>query len=82
MQPDEPYGDPLDPTGPNRAELRQIRGLELTINDVRAKFKFDGAEPDTVRQQVADGYRQRNQPCDNQALAHLLRRHPPHRPAT
>ncbi|MDW3213347.1 MAG: FMN-binding negative transcriptional regulator [Ilumatobacteraceae bacterium] len=82
MQPDEPYGDPHDPTGPNTAELRQIRGLELTINDVRAKFKFDGAEPDTIRQQVADGYRQRNQPGDHEALTHLLRRHPPQQPAT
>jgi transcriptional regulator len=82
MQPDEPYGDPLDPTGPNTAELRQIRGLELTINDVRAKFKFDGAEPDTVRQQVADGYRQRDQPGDHEALTHLLRRHPPQQAIT
>lgn len=82
MQPDEPYGDPLDPAGPNTAELRQIRGLELAIDDVRAKFKFDGGEPDAVRRQVADGYRQRDQPGDSEALAHLLRRHPPQRPAT
>jgi len=77
MQPDEPFGNPLDPAAPYTAELRQIRGLELAINDVRAKFKFDGAEPQSIRQQVADGYRRRNRPGDSQALSHLLRRHPP-----
>ena len=80
MQSDEPYGDPNDPAAPYTTELRQIRGLELAINHARAKFKFDGAEPDTVRRQVADGYRQRNAPGDHEALANLLRRHPPHAP--
>ncbi len=77
MQPDEPYGDPRDAIAPYRTELRQIRGLRLTIDDVRAKFKYDGAEPDTVRRQVVDGYRRRNGPGDAEALAHLLRRKPP-----
>mgnify|MGYP003135908755 CR=1 FL=1 len=77
MQPDEPYGDPRDPAAPYATELRQIRGLELAIDDVRAKFKFDGAEPDAVRRQVADGYRRRDSPADRAALAHLIRRHPP-----
>jgi hypothetical protein len=45
---------------------------------VHAKFKFDGAEPDPVRQQVADGYQRRNAPGDSDALTHLLRRHAPH----
>lgn len=82
MQPDEPFGDPLDPSGPNATELRQIRGLELTIGNARAKFKFDGAEPDGVRQRVADGYRRRDYPGDREALSHLLRRCPPGQPAT
>lgn len=77
MQPDEPYGDPLDHDAPYTTELRQIRGLELRIDDVRAKFKFDGAEPDAVRRQVADGYARRSGPGDPEALTHLLRRHPP-----
>lgn len=77
VQPDEPYGDPLDPDVPYTAELRQIRGLELHIDDVRAKFKFDGAEPDQVRRQVIDGYATRNAPGDAEARRHLLRRHPP-----
>ena len=77
MQPDEPFGDPTDPAAPYTVELRQIRGLQLAINDVRAKFKFDGGEPDVVRQQVTDGYRRRNDPGDREALEHLLRRHPP-----
>ena len=47
-------------------------------------FVAEGLErkPNTVRQQVADGYRQRNQPGDHEALTHLLRRHPPRQPAT
>jgi transcriptional regulator len=77
MQPDERHGDPRDPAAPYPTELRQISGLELAINDVRAKFKFDGAEPDAVRQQVADGYRRRDLPGDREALSHLLRRRPP-----
>ena len=77
MQPDEPHGDPRNQDAPYTSELRQIRGLELAIDQVRAKFKFDGAEPDTVRQQVVDGYRRRDAPGDHEALEHLLRRHPP-----
>jgi transcriptional regulator len=80
MQSDQPFGDPRDPTAPYAAELRQIRGLELTINQVRAKFKFDGAEPDAVRRQVVDGYHRRDAPGDSDALDHLLRRHPPTTP--
>lgn len=80
MQPEEPHGDPRDPTAPYTSELRQIRGLELAINHVRAKFKFDGAEPDIVRQQVVDGYHRRNAPGDSEALDHLLRRHSPTHP--
>jgi transcriptional regulator len=77
MQPDEPYGDPLDPEVPYTTELRQIRGLELLIDETRAKFKFDGAETDDIRRQVTAGYRQRDAPGDHEALEHLLRRHPP-----
>lgn len=77
MQPDEPYGDPLDPAIPYAAELRQIRGLELAVVGEHAKFKFDGAEPDAVRRQVVDGYERRNAPGDDEARRHLLRRHPP-----
>ena len=80
MQPDEPHGDSRDPAAPYTTELRQIRGLQLTIDQVRAKFKFDGAEPVAVRQQVVDGYRRRDAPGDREALDHLLRRHPPTTP--
>lgn len=76
MQPNEPYGDPTRPDAPYERELRQIRGLQLTINSVRAKFKFDGGETGAARQRVIDGYQRRNGPNDAQALEHLLRRHP------
>src|SRR5215207_1155163 len=78
MQPHEPYGDPRDSEAPYEKSLRQIRGLELVITNVVAKFKFDGGESDAIRRQVVDGYEQRNTPSDRQALAHLLRRHRPH----
>ena len=77
MQPDEPFGSPLDADVPYTTELRQIRGLELQVDAVRAKFKFDGGESDDVRRQVVAGYRRRDAPGDAEALAHLLRRHPP-----
>ena len=77
MQPDEPHGDPTSEDAPYRTELRQIRGLELTITTATAKFKFDGAEPDDVRRQVVNGYQQRRGPGDHEASEHLLRRHPP-----
>lgn len=76
MQPDEPYGDPRLPDAPYADRFAQIRGLELTINDVRAKFKFDGGDPDAVRRQVIAGYRLRGTPDDLEALQHLQRRHP------
>lgn len=76
MQPNEPYGDPTRRDVPYERELRQIRGLQLVIDSVHAKFKFDGGEDAAVRQQVIDGYRRRNAPGDAQALEHLLRRHP------
>jgi transcriptional regulator len=77
MQPDEPFGDPRDPEAPYAAELRRIRGLRLRIDEVRAKFKFDGGDIDAVRRQVVEGYERRNGPGDMEAREHLLRRHPP-----
>lgn len=77
MQPDEPHGDPRDESAPYATELRQIRGLRLSVDAVRAKFKFDGSESDAVRRQVVAGYRQRDAPGDAEALMHLLRRHRP-----
>jgi len=76
MQPDERFGDPLDEQAPYLDELSRIRGLRLDIDEVRAKFKFDGAEPVEVRRQVVAGYERRNLPGDAEATAHLLRRHP------
>jgi transcriptional regulator len=76
MQPDQPYGDPTSQDAPYPTELRQIRGLELRINAAKAKFKFDGAEPDDVRRRVVDGYEQRRGPGDQEASEHLTRRHP------
>ena len=62
------------------ALAEEFTGNSSAINQVRAKFKFDGAEPDTVRQQVVDGYHRRNTPGDREALDHLLRRQPPTTP--
>ena len=77
MQPNEPFGDPLDEDAPYLDELTRIRGLRLDITNVRAKFKFDGGEPDDIRSQVVAGYETRSGPGDAEAREHLLRRHPP-----
>ncbi len=77
MQPAEEYGDPLDADAPYVGQLRKIQGLVLHIDEVVAKFKFDGGESDAVRAQVAEGYRNRDGDGDAEALKHLLRRHPP-----
>jgi transcriptional regulator len=34
--------------------LKQIRGIELKISDVRAKFKFGGHKPAERRCEIAD----------------------------
>lgn len=55
--------------------LAAIRGLELEITDVRAKFKFGGNKPPAQRERIAERLEERGGPLDRAARMHLLRRH-------
>ncbi len=66
----EPDGDYLDPLehGPR---LRTIRGLVLTIDEVRAKFKYGGNVDEDHRAEVAARLQERDDPGDAAALAQM-----------
>jgi transcriptional regulator len=59
---------------PDRRLLPGIRGIELTVTDVRAKFKYGGnKEPEHVRE-IADRLEERGTRADIAARDHALRR--------
>ena len=53
--------------------LKQIRGIELQISDVRAKFKFGGHKPAERRREIADRLGERAQGRDLAVRDALLR---------
>ena len=55
--------------------LSAIRGLELAVVDVRAKFKFGGNKTPEHRLRIAEQLSKRNARNDRAASGHLLRRH-------
>ena len=55
--------------------LAAIRGLELEIVDVRAKFKFGGNKTPEHRLRIAERLAERGGANDRDAREHLLRRH-------
>ena len=68
MQPEGGQDPPLDADDrAYRAMLRQIRGIELTITDVRAKFKFGGNKARERRQEIADRLAERDEGLDERA---------------
>jgi transcriptional regulator len=74
----EPAGSvrlPVDTDDPDRRLLPGIRGLDLTVTEVRAKFKYGGNKTPAVRDRVADRLTERGTPADARARDHLLRRH-------
>jgi transcriptional regulator len=73
----EPAGSvrlPVDTDDPDRRLLPGIRGLELTITGVQAKFKYGGNKKPPVRDRVAGRLAERGAPADERARDHLLRR--------
>lgn len=76
----EPGSDAADPLEHGR-RLAGIRGLRLTVTDVRAKFKYGGNVDDAHRAAVAGRLAERDGPGDAAALAHLRRRTPSGEPA-
>jgi transcriptional regulator len=73
----EPAGSvrlPVDTAEPDRRQLPGIRGLELTVTEVRAKFKYGGNRPPADRERIAERLAGRGTPADERARHHLLRR--------
>lgn len=71
----EPGSDVADPIEHGR-RLAGIRGLRLTITEVRAKFKYGGNVDDAHRGRVVEQLSERHGPGDAVATAHLQRRTP------
>lgn len=69
---------PVEP-GDNRYGklLGSIRGIRLSVTDVRAKFKFGANRSVEHRRVVAAKLAERGRPLDVEARAHLLRHMPP-----
>ncbi len=67
----EPEADYIDPLG-HGAKLRGIRGIDLAIREVRAKFKFGGNVDQAHRDHVARLLQQRQGPGDAAAVVRLL----------
>jgi transcriptional regulator len=58
----------------DRRLLPGIRGLELAVTNVRAKFKYGGNKAVEVRERIADRLAERDGPQDNAARQHVLDR--------
>lgn len=58
-----------------RRRLPGIRGVELTVTAVRAKFKYGGNKEPGHRELLAEHLAERGGPGDAAAREHLLRRH-------
>ncbi|MCP2338038.1 FMN-binding negative transcriptional regulator [Actinomadura rupiterrae] len=75
----EPSGSVREPVAADdpfdRRQLPGIRGLELTVTDVRAKFKYAGNKKPEILHRIADRLTERGTPADARALDHLRRRH-------
>ncbi|MGI8752553.1 MAG: FMN-binding negative transcriptional regulator [Acidimicrobiales bacterium] len=68
LQPETPVADP---EVAHAAKLRLIRGITLSIDDVRAKFKYGGNVDDSHRKAVVERLRQRRGPGDLAAAGHV-----------
>jgi transcriptional regulator len=54
--------------------LRRIRGIEMTVSEVRAKFKFGGNKPEERRIEIAQRLAERDQGLDRAVRTTLLAR--------
>ncbi len=59
---------------PDKRLLPGIRGIELTVTGVRAKFKFGGNKAPGDRSRIGAELERRGDPQDAGALAQLARR--------
>ncbi|SEN20276.1 FMN-binding negative transcriptional regulator [Nonomuraea pusilla] len=73
-QPEGGYGLMAADEGPYHKRLSALRGLRLTVLDVRAKFKYDDHNPAEERERIAGRLAERGLPGDAGARAQQLRR--------
>ena len=59
---------------PDRRQLPGIRGIELTVTSVRAKFKYGGNKETAHVREIADRLEERGTRADLAARQHALRR--------
>lgn len=59
---------------PDRRQLPGIRGIELTVTEVRAKFKYGGNKDAAHVREIADRLEERGSRADIAARDHALRR--------
>jgi transcriptional regulator len=71
IQPAVAVADPAEAHGP---QLRAIRGVRISVDDVRAKFKYGGNVDVAHRLAVVERLRERGGPGDMAAARHTLRR--------
>jgi transcriptional regulator len=71
FQPDVDVADPAEAHG---SRLVGIVGLEISVEDVTAKFKYGGNVDAAHRRAVVARLRQRGGPGDDEAAGHVLRR--------
>lgn len=74
FEPEGGYAEPAPDREHVRRRLPGIRGLELTVTSVRAKFKYGGNKEPEHRELLADRLAERGGPGDEAAREHLLRR--------
>ncbi|MFC5907053.1 FMN-binding negative transcriptional regulator [Streptacidiphilus monticola] len=72
FQPEIAHGPIVPGQPPFGRMLSAIRGLRLTVEEVRPKFKYDGQKDASHRTRVADQLARRGAPGDAAARARLL----------
>ncbi|HUY63689.1 MAG TPA: FMN-binding negative transcriptional regulator, partial [Acidimicrobiales bacterium] len=70
----QPGTDVADPGDVHGAKLAAISGLRITVEEVRAKFKYGGNVDAEHRRAVIDRLLARSGPGDSAAAAHSARR--------
>lgn len=68
----EPSDSPLVDPSEHVGQFRVIRGLRLSIEQVRSKFKYGGNVDAAHRRAIADRLSERNGPGDRAAAAHVI----------
>ena len=70
----QPEVDVADPEESHAAKLLGIVGIEISVEQVTAKFKYGGNVDETHRRAVVDHLHQRGAPGDVAAADHVVRR--------